>query len=477
MTQPAPTPDQTDSTHAQLGLFDCVSIIVGIVVGSAIFRVTPLIYGSVSSPWIGMGAWLLGGILSLIGALCYAELATTYPRSGGDYVYLSRAFGAPVGFLFGWAQLTAILTGSTGAMAFTFADYAIPLFGWETGWGVLLAVAAVGLLTAINLLGVVCGKVTQNLLTVVKVVGLTAIIIAGFTYGNTVSFSQTATAGGGGFGFAMVMVLYAFGGWNDAAFVAAEVKDRKRNIPRALILGTTGITVVYLLINGGYLMVLGFDGIRSSFTPAADTMKVAFGDHGAKAITVLVMISALGAINGLIFTGSRVYSTLGSDYGLFAWLGKWNHKLDAPIWSLLAQGAVSLAMIIAVGTEGGRVAIDSSLTAVQFGTIDWAKYGGGFGTLVAATAPVFWTFFLLTGLSLFSLRDKDPNIERPFSVPFYPFLPFVFCLTCTYMLYSAVMWAERLTLLGAVPVLLGIPLYFLSSRTTPAATAADGEAE
>jgi amino acid transporter len=477
MTQPTPTPDQTESTHAQLGLFDCVSIIVGIVVGVSIFKVTHLVYSNVETPWMGLGAWLLGGLLSLIGALCYAELATTYPRSGGDYVYLTRAYGSPVGFLFGWAQLAAILTGSIGAMAFTFSDYAVPLFGWETKTGVWLAVLAVVLLTAINFLGVICGKVTQNLLTVVKVVGLLAIVIAGFAFGTSSSFSQTAEAGEGGFGFAMIMVLYAFGGWNDAAFVAAEVKDRQRNIPRALILGTGGITVIYLLINAGYLMVLGFDGIRSSYTPAADAMKAAVGDWGATAITLLVMLSALGAINGLIFTGSRVYATLGADYGLFAWLGKWNHKLDAPVWSLLAQGVVSLALIIGVGTSTGQKVIDTIMVNVGFGALPWGKYFGGFNTLVAATAPVFWLFFLLTGFSVIVLRFRDPNIERSFTVPLYPLTPIVFCLTCGYMLYSAIDYAGKLTLLGFVPLALGIPLYFLSSRSTPAAAVTEGEAE
>ena len=477
MTQPEPTPDQTESTHAQLGLFDCVSIIVGIVVGVSIFRVTPMVYGNVETPWIGMGAWLLGGLLSLIGALCYAELATTYPRSGGDYVYLSRAYGSPVGFLFGWAQLAAILTGSIGAMAFTFSDYAVPLFGWDNSVGVWLAAVAVVLLTAINLFGVICGKVTQNLLTVVKVVGLLAIVFAGFAYGSPSSFSQTGKVGEGGFGFAMIMVLYAFGGWNDAAFVAAEVKDRQRNIPRALILGTGGITVIYLLINAGYLMILGFDGIRSSFTPAADAMKIAVGDWGATAITVLVMLSALGAINGLIFTGSRVYATLGADYGLFAWLGKWNHKLDAPVWSLLAQGVVSLALIVGVGTSAGQGIIDKIMIAVGFGALPWGQYFGGFNTLVAATAPVFWLFFLLTGFSLIVLRFRDPNIERSFTVPLYPITPIVFCLTCCYMLYSAIDYAGNLTLLGFVPVALGIPLYFLSSRRTPAEIATGESSE
>jgi amino acid transporter len=308
------------------------------------------------------------------------------------------------------------------------------------------------------------GKTVQNVLTVAKVIGLAAIIVAGLALG---------ASGGGAWapaekiesynlGLALVFVMYAYGGWNDAAFVASEVRDRKRNLPLALLLGTGGIAVVYLCVNFAYLAALGFDGAKDASAPAALVLERAAGEWGGKAISIIVMASALGAINGLIFTGARVYAAIGADHRAFAILGKWNVRLDAPVWSLLAQGAMSLLLILAVGTETGRDGIDAALQAVRLKTIPWDKYFGGLETILAGTAPVFWLFFLLTGLALFQLRWKDRDLPREFSAPFYPFTPFIFCLTSTYMLYSSSVYAGGVSLLGIVPLILGLPLYFLS---------------
>ncbi len=452
-----------DALPARLGLWDAVSIIVGIVVGVSIFRIPQLVFANVEGPWMGLGAWALGGALSLIGALCYAELATTYPRIGGDYVYLSRAYGRWCGFLFGWAQLTVILTGSIGVMAYAFADYAVPLLELEPRWTAVLAAGAVTVLTLLNLCGVVFGKAAQNVLSAAKVLGLLGIVAAGFAWGGG-EWEVREPMGGAGFGLAMVFVLYAYGGWNDAAFVAAEVRDGARNIPWALLLGTGGITAIYLLANAAYLAGLGFEGVRGSSAPAADVLTAAVGPWGGKAISVLVMISALGAINGLIFTGARVYAALGADHRLFALLGRWNLRLNTPIWSLVAQGVITLLLIVAVGTQEGRDAVDAALGGAGLSGLPWDQYFGGFDTLVAGTAPVFWTFFLLTGLSLFQLRWIDRDLPRPFAVPFYPFTPFVFCLTCAYMLYSSLDYARSLALLGIVPLALGLPLYLISRK-------------
>src|SRR5687768_9949591 len=202
----------------RLGLWDTVGIIVGIVVGTAIFTTPPLVFQNVSGPWQALGVWLLGGVLSLLGALCYAELATTYPRSGGDYEYLTRAYGRCVGFVFGWAQLCIVLTGSIAAMAYAFADYGVRLWSLDRGATVGLAIASVVVLSGINLLGVVAGKTTQNVLTAAKVLGLIVIVATGIVSGFAGSHEVIAapsSAGLGGLGLAMVFVLYAYGGWND----------------------------------------------------------------------------------------------------------------------------------------------------------------------------------------------------------------------------------------------------------------------
>lgn len=437
----------------KLGLWDAVSIIIGIVIGAGIYETPPLILANVSSPAAALGAWLAGGALSLVGAACYAELASTYPRSGGDYVYLSRAFGPLAGFLFGWAQLSVILTGSIGMMAYVFSDYTVALTGAPAGHGMWWAAAAVLALTLLHVFGVSLGTRAQNLLTGAKILGVLSVVAAGAWLEWQREAPRAAlapTSSGASFGLAMVLVLYTFGGWNDAAFVAAEVRERRKNLPRALLGGTLAVTLIYVLMNAAFLVALGFDAARSSRAIARDVFVSAFGAGGGAAISVLVMISALGAASALIFTGSRLHAALGRDYSILSRLGAWHPRLGSPALALLAQFAITLILIGVAGSGFGR-------------------RHGGFDALLSATAPVFWSFFLLTGLALFRLRRRDPQRARPFRVPLYPVTPLLFCATCAYMLYSSIDYAGTLTLLGLVPLVAGIPLYFASKRKPLAA--------
>jgi basic amino acid/polyamine antiporter, APA family len=457
---------------ARLRIFDAVSIIIGIVIGAGIYETAPFVLANVKSPLHALGVWALGGALSLIGAACYAELASAYPRSGGDYVYLTRAFAPSVGFLFGWAQLAVILTGSIGMMAFVFADYASALWGTNASVAAALSVIVI---SACNAGGVALGKTAQNVLSAIKVLGLVLVIIAGLAFGEPSKEAVTSSAGSGSFGLAMILVLYTYGGWNDAAFVAAEVRDPGRNIPRALLLGTLAITVIYLLVNAAFITGLGFDGARSANAIAGQVLEKALGPTAGAVMSLLVMVSALGAVNGLIFTGSRVYASLGADHGLFRGLSRWHPRFKTPVFSLMVQASVTVVMISIVGTGAGKRAIDWLLVAFGGAPAKWAGHGG-FDTLLSCTAPVFWAFFLLTGVSLFVLRVKDRTLPRPFKVPLYPVLPLIFVSTCIFMLYSAVDYAGKLTLFGVIPVLLGIPLYFLSRRVAaPSYTASTGE--
>lgn len=460
-----------------LGLWDAVSIIVGIVVGTAIFKSPTMVFQNVAGPWSAIGVWLLGGLLSLNGALCYSELATTYPRSGGDYHYLSQAFGRWMGFLFGWAQLAVILTASIAAMAYAFADYGVRLWSYdpnETSATLWLAIGSIVVLSLANLLGVLFGKLVQNLLSAVKILGLVGVVLAGVGHtlwagGAANSLRASTPMEGPGLGLALVFVLYAYGGWNDTAFVAAEVRKQKRNLPLALFLGIGLITIVYLLVIMGYMLVLGFDGARETYTPAADVMKLALSPWGASAgrlggsaISTLVMISALGAINGLILTGSRVYASLGSDHRVFAGLARWNQRRGAPVMALVVQGAIAVLLVLAVGTTQARYAIDRTLAIAGLDGLPWEQYGGGFEMLVSATAPVFWTFFFLTGVSLFVFRWIDPDRPRPFRTPLFPLPPVIFCVTCCYMFYSSLTYAQGLSIIGLLPLAVGVPLYLIS---------------
>jgi amino acid transporter len=404
----------------------------------------------------------LGGVLAWCGAVCYAELATTYPRDGGDYEYLNRAFGKWCGFLFSWAQLATVISGNIAIMAYAFADYAARLWPALNGAAVGLAIGAVVALSALNALGIVAGKVTQNILTALKVIGLTGIVIAGFWAGN----SQPQAAPGGGNGqdvsisLALVFVLFTYGGWTHAAYVAAEVRDQRRNLPRALVLGIVGITLIYLAINGTYLAVLGFDIARHTSTPAADVMERACGPWGTRVISMLVMLSALGAINGMILTGTRIYAVWGADYPALKWLGTWNRNTAAPIAAIAAQAIIAVLLIVLVGTSTGRAAFDRALVTIGLNGLPWEIYNGGFETLVAGSAPVYWTLTLLTAVSILLLRFRDRTIDRPFRMPLFPLPAVVFCATCIYLLQASLNYAKWLSLIGFAPTVIGIAAWF-----------------
>ena len=317
--------------QGSLGLFSVISIIVGIVIGASVFKVPGLILANTSDAWTGLFLWAFGGFLALVGAFCYAELATTYPRSGGDYVYLTRAFGPWCGFLFGWAQLIVILPASIGAMAYVFGDFATVIYKLDdfTGLGLSsefsYAFLAVAVLSVLNVIGVTVGKLAQNVLFVAKILGLLAIMVAGFCWPQS-SPADWPIPNGTTFqwgGLAIILVLYAYGGWNDAAFVAAEVRNPRRNIPLALLISVASITLIYVLVNAAYITGLGFSAVQQSVRQGAQLVPAqlldnVFGANGAMAMSVIVMISALGAANGLIFAGARVYATLGNDHPLFS---------------------------------------------------------------------------------------------------------------------------------------------------------------
>ncbi|MBI1733497.1 MAG: amino acid permease, partial [Gammaproteobacteria bacterium] len=262
----------------QLTLLDCVSIILGIVIGAGIYETTPLIAAALPGPVTFMLVWLLGGLLSLAGALCYAELATTYPGEGGDYLYLRRAYGGVAGFLFAWMEFWVVQPANIGAMAFIFARYWGQLVPSQSGGGGLLAAAtAVIILTLMNVLGVRGGKYTQNALTAAKVAGLAAVIAAGFLAPGTRAEDAGAPLIEPDPGLALILVLFAYGGWRNISYVAAEVIEPDRNLLRALVRGVLGITIIYVAVNLAYLNVLGYAGTRASQSIATDVVTPLLG--------------------------------------------------------------------------------------------------------------------------------------------------------------------------------------------------------
>ena len=409
-----------------LSLFDSTCIIVGIIVGAGIFETAPTVAGAMGTAAGILGIWLAGGLLALAGALCYAELATAYPHQGGDYIYLSRAYGSWAGYLFGWSQLAIIRPGDIALMAFIFARYAQTLYAPFPRAGMLYAVAAVVVLTTMNVMGVQEGKWTQNLLTVAKTAGLLLIVTAGLVGpGGQSAPGGAGTITLGGVKLALILVMFTFGGWNEMAYVSAEVKCPEKNIVRALALGTAAVTVLYLCVNGAYLSVLGAEGMAASPAVAVDTVKPLLPDLAARAVSVLICISALGAVNGLVFTGARISYAMGADHPVFSRVGLWSERFGTPVWALVVQGVLSITIIVVAGS---------------------------FMDTILYTAPVVWMFFVATGISVFVLRRSDPGTPRPFKVAGFPVTPVLFCAFAAFMLYSCVTYALAEKPLGLLVV-------------------------
>lgn len=430
---------------ARLSLADALALIVGIVIGAGIFRAPSMVAANSGGSTMFLLAWLLGGVVSLIGALCYAELATSFPNTGGDYHFLRRAFGRRLSFLFAWARMTVIQTGSIALLAFIFGDYASRILRLGEFSAVIYAALAVIFLTVINILGIKLGTGTQKILTAAEVAGLLVIIAAGLFFSSpdpaTSAVNQAAGPSGSSAGLAMVVVLLTFGGWNEAAYISAELRAGKRQIVKALVISIILITALYLMVNMSYLYVLGMAGIASSETVAVDLMEATLGKAGVWLIGLLVALSALTSANATIFTGARTNYALGRDFLLFKKLNRWNSRTSAPVNAFILQGGISLAL-------------------VTLGLITRK----GFETMLEYTAPVFWFFFLLVGVSLFVLRIREPKAERPFRVPLYPFTPLLFCLASAYLLYSSIMYTGLGAFAGILVLLTGVMILLIADR-------------
>lgn len=452
------------SPERRLTLFDTTCIIVGIVIGSSIFQSSPFIAYNVSRPsvdaysvWVsvtearrgltmeearnaaymgtagweydlvcGAGlqfAWATGGLIALVGALCFAELATTYPQEGGTFVYLTRAFGRSVGLAFAWAEFWIIRPGNIGAVAYVAANYLqqlapLPPVGIVPP-ELLWSLGMVAVITALNLGGFTLERRLQNGLTVLKVLGIAAIVATAY-FGTTPRDYQPAddpwlkTGLAQSFPLALVLIMFAYGGWSDMVSVAAEVREPQKNLFRALVLGLLCVMGVYLAVNQGFVEALGYRGLRNSNAVAAELMGLHYGETGRRLISALIVVSCLGSIHGMIFTSSRAFFAAGAAHPLLSWLGVWNAARGVPVRALVVQGCATVALILIFTGKNG------------------------FERLVLLTGPFYWGFLLLTALGLVWLRRKEPQTPRPYRVPFYPFTPIVFGLSCLALCYSAV---------------------------------------
>ncbi|MBI2319665.1 MAG: APC family permease [Betaproteobacteria bacterium] len=424
-----------------LDLKDATALVVGIVVGAGIFQLPALIAANTGDGKTMMLAWLLGGVISLLGALCYAELATAHPNAGGEYHFLQRAYGLEVARLFAWARMTVIASGAIASFAFVFADYTTQLLRLgeysSSVWAALLILA----LTGINIVGLKAGKATQNVLTLILCAGLVLVTAAGVLVPAPDAAAVQPVSPPGALHLAMVFVLFTYGGWNDAAYLSAEIKNGERNIVRSLVYGLLVVTALYMLVSSAYLVGLGMTGLAKSPAPAADLLQRAWGKGGAALISVIVGLAAITSANATMLTGARTNYALGRDWPMFRWLGRWHGARSVPMNAMLLQAAIALALVV-LGTYTRK----------------------GFQTMVEYTAPVFWLFFFLVGMSLFVFRTWETQTPGRFRVPYYPFTPLIFCGVCVYMLYSSLAYTGAGALVGVAVLAVGALLVIVSPR-------------
>ncbi len=440
---------QTTRPKPLLSVSDGIVLMCGMVIGAGIFKAPSIVAGASSSGAEFLLAWALGGLISLCGALVYAELSSRHPETGGEYAFLLRGWGPGPAFVFAWSRMSVIQTGAITAVAFVFGDYASEIYRLGEKSAAIYAAASVVGLTLLNFAGTLGSKVLQTLLQYLLFAGLVSLGVAGLLAGRAPAGGPSA--GTGSFGLGMIFVLLTYGGWNEAAYLGGEVREAKRNMTRILVIGILLVTAVYLLVNAGYLAALGLAGMKQSKAVAADVMRLVAGERWAVLLSLLVCTAALTTINAAIFTGARSSYAFGRDFAMFRLLGTWREAGSTPANALLLQGAASLVLVWL-----------SSATP------------DGFSAMVAYTSPVFWTFFLLTGLTIF--RHRIDEVPGEFRTPLYPVVPAAFSAACAYMLYSSIDYVGNpeygpkfgvAVIAGLLIMALGIPLYFFSKDKNP----------
>lgn len=447
------------TTYARrIGLFSATMLVVGGIIGSGIFLNPAIVAQRVGSGELILLTWSLGAAIALLGAFIFAELGARAPAAGGGYVYLRDAFGPLPAFLYGWALLLAIASGAAAAVAVTFANYAAPLFGLGAGSEPWLAAFAIALLSSINAVGVRPGAWTQNVFTVLKLAAIAALVIAAFVGGSPASPAECVgaacgtTPGSGSsvvvaVGTALVPVLFAYGGWQQTNFVAEEMVDARRNLPRALVIGVVIVGAVYLAANFTYLRALGSPGLAASRAPAADVMTAVAGDTGRRLIAAGIAVSTFGFLNLVILVTPRVYQAMARDGLFFSRFAELHPRSRAPVAAIAAQGAWAIVLL----------------------------FSGSYGQLLDWVTFADWIFFGLTAATLFVYRRRVPDAS--YRAPAFPWTVLLFIAACIYVVGGAVVSNPPNALRGSLLLAAGGPVYFFWSRRRARALAAGAGGE
>ena len=438
---------QTSQTSyvPRLNLFDAAMAVVGGIIGGGIWRNPAAVAAQVGTPTLSIAVWVLGGVIALAGAFVFAELGARRPQAGGGYVYLRDAFGPMPAFLYGWALLLVINTGALAWVAMNFATYASELFGFGAGARLPMAMAAIAVLSVINFYGVKLGATTQNVLTVLKLGALAVVIAVGMAASGDAAAAAAAPpkAPVGAWqiftvvGAALVPVLFTYGGWQNTSFIAGEIRDAQKKLPRALLIGVGIVILVYVLASTSYLHALGIGGLAASKAPASDTMRAAFGEIGGRFIAAGIMISTFGFLNLVILASPRVYQAMAADGVFFQSVARLHPRYRTPWLAIVIQAIVTLA-VLGVGKEN---------------------------ELINYNAIGDWIFFGLSGATIFVFRAREARSALAFRMPFHPWPSIVFCLAAVYAIFSAVTSATPIHAATAVGLIVaGIPFYLVWAR-------------
>ncbi|HZE72606.1 MAG TPA: amino acid permease [Pyrinomonadaceae bacterium] len=427
----------------RLGLFDATMIVMGGIIGSGIFMNPSVVARQVEPPFLIIGVWLAGGLVALVAAFIWAELAWRRPEVGGQYSYLREAFHPSVAFMYGWALLLVIQTGGMAAVAITFALYFLQLTRLPLSDSVVAALA-LGALTLINCLGVRFGSTVQSILMVLKILAILGLIACGlFLAAPHIAEARTASLTSRpldfdyltAIGAAMVPVLFAYGGWQTATFVAGEIREPGKNLPRSLIIGVTGVVVLYVAVNYVCIRVLGQQALALTTTPASDVMRRALGDWGARAIATGVAVSTLGFLSQGMLTAPRVYFAMARDGLFFRSVGQLHPKTLVPIIAIALQGV--LAIIIAAS--------------------------GRYDQILNYVVSTDFIFFGLTACCIFVFRKRDNVADgksgRAMTVPGHPLTTVLFVAVCWIVVINTIYKYPTNTLIGIGILLAGIPVY------------------
>jgi APA family basic amino acid/polyamine antiporter len=427
----------------EIGLLEAMTMVIGVVIGSGIFFKASTVFKNAGSPKLGVLAWVIGGIITMASALTVAEIAAAIPKTGGMFVYLKELYSEKWAFLFGWMQTLIYVPGVAAALSIVFvtqATYFVPMTGTQQK---ILAVFMLFFIMLINTLSTKLASKVQFVATVAKLIPIFVIIIFGLINGQAHSLSAPAaasgsTVGAASFGAAILGTLWAYDGWVAVGNMAGELKNPRKDLPRSIILGLSITIIVYILINMAVVNVMPVSKVIASSKAASDVAVVLFGNSGAGLIAAGIMISIFGALNGYLMTGVRVPFAMAQDnlFPFAGFFGKLSDKFVTPVNAFLFEVLLAALYVLS----------------------------GSFDTLTNLAVFVMWIFFVMTVAGIFILRKKHKDLDRPYSVPLYPIVPFIGIAGGIYIIISTLFTDTWYALFGIAVTLLGLPIYMLIKK-------------